>query len=150
MSQTRFPLFPLAILIIIGLLIGGGFAIHRISWLDGYKTGQLVARGADGAVMPYPPYRPSCVGPLLTLGVIFLLLLVAGKFFRFWAWKAASGSGASPAGPKSERWVKHWHRHRPHGPMPPWCWGWDEPSEEETMEPESDADTGDTDVRAEA
>ena len=150
MSQSRFPLFPLAVLIIIGLLIMGGFAIHRISWLDGYKTGQLVARGADGTVMPYPPYQPGCGGLLLTLGVIFLLLIVAGKFFRFWAWKGAWGSGATPGGPKSQRWVKHWHRHRPHGPMPPWCWDWEEPSEEETKEPESDTDTGDTDVRAEA
>ena len=50
------------LLIIIGLLIMGGFPVHRISWLDGYKTGQLVARGADGAVMPYPPSSLAAAG----------------------------------------------------------------------------------------
>jgi len=138
MSQTRFPLFPLAILIIIGLLIMGGFSIHRISWMDGYKTGQLVARGADGAVMPYPPYQSGCGGPLLTLGVIFLLFLVVGKFFRFWAWKMARGPWMMAHGLKGERWARHWHR--PHGPMPPWCWGWEEPSKEETEEAQAEPD----------
>jgi hypothetical protein len=148
MSKSRVPLFPLAIVIIIGLLIMGSFAVYRISWLDGYKTGQLVAHGADGTVMPYPPYQPGCGGLLLTLGVIFLLILVVGKFFRFRAWRGAWGSGRMPGGPKSERWVKHWHRH--HGPMPPWCWEWEESSEEEAEEPKPDAEAGDTDERAEA
>ena len=150
MSQTRFPFAPLAILIIIGLLMLGGFAIYRISWLEGYKTGQLVTAGiAGGTVMPYAPYRPGCGGVLLTLGVAFLLILVAGKFFRFWAWKSAWGPGMKSGGPESERWVRRWHRHGPHGPMPPWCWDWEEPSEEKTEEPQPDADAGDPGAKAE-
>lgn len=151
MSRTQFPIAPLAILIIIGLLILGGFAFYRISWLDGYKTGQLVAAGiADGTVAPYVPYRPGCGGVLLTLGVAFLLILVAGKFFRFWAWNAAWGPGMMARGKKGEYWAKHWHQHRPHhGPMPPWCWDWEEPSEEKTEEPQPDAHAGDPDAKAE-
>ena len=151
MSQTRFPFALLAILIIIGLLMLGGFAIYRISWLEGYKTGQLVAAGiADGTVMPYAPYRPGCGGVLLTLGVAFVLIVVAGKFFRFWTWKAGWGPGMTSGGPKSERWVRHWHRHGPHGPVPPWCWDWEEPSEEKADESKPDMDAGDPNAKAEA
>jgi len=151
MSQTRFPYAPLAILIIIGLLMLGGFAIYRISWLEGYKTGQLVAAGiADGTVMPYAPYRPGCGGLLLTLGVAFVLIVVAGKFFRVWAWKSGWGPGMTTGGPNSERWVKNWHRHGPHGPVPPWCWDWEEPTEEKAHEPKPDVDAGDPHATADA
>ena len=146
MSRTWFRLAPLAILIIIGMLIVGGFVFYRISWLEGYRTGQMVAAGvADGTVVPYVPHQPGCGGLLLTLGAIFLLLLVAGKFFRFWAWRAAGGPGMMPHGQKSEYWARHWRRHRPHGPVPPWCWDWEEPSEEKAEEPTPDTDAGDAD-----
>jgi hypothetical protein len=140
MSRTQFPLAPLAILLIIGVLVVGGFAFYRISWLEGYRTGQLVAAGvADGAIVPYAPYRLGCGGLLLALGAIFLLILAVGKFFRFWAWKAAWGPGMKPGGPEGDRWVRRWHRHGPHGPMPPWCWDWEEPSEEEAEGPRADS-----------
>jgi hypothetical protein len=68
MSRTWFRLAPLAILIIIGMLIAGGFVFYRISWLEGYRTGQMVAAGvADGTVVPYVPHQPGCGGLLLTL-----------------------------------------------------------------------------------
>lgn len=144
MSRTQFPLAPLAILLIIGLLVAGGFGFYRISWLEGYRTGQMVAVGvADGTVVPYVPYRLGCGGLLLTLGAIFLMILVVAKFFRFWAWNAAWGPGMKSGRPESDRWVRRWHRHRPHGPMPPWCWGWEEPSEEKAEEPTSDAEASD-------
>jgi hypothetical protein len=93
--------------------------------------------------MPYMPYQPGCGGLLITLGAIFLLLLVVGKFFRLWAWRAGGEPGMMTRGEKSEHWAKHWHRHRPHGPMPPWCWGWEEPSEEKAEKPEPDTEVGD-------
>jgi hypothetical protein len=149
MSRTWFRLAPLAILIIIGMLIAGGFVFYRISWLEGYRTGQMVAAGvADGTVVPYVPHQPGCGGLLLTLGAIFLLLLVVGKFFRFWAWRAAGGPGMMPHGQKSEYWARHWRRHRPHGPVPPWCWDWEEPSEEKAEEPKPDTDASDADSMA--
>ncbi len=150
MSRTRFASLPLIALIIIGLLIMGGLAISRISWAEGYKTGLLAAGVADGAVIPYVPNTPGFGGFLLTLGLIFILLLVIGKFFRFWAWKAAWGPGMMARGKKGEHWAKHWHQHRPHGPIPPWCWDWEEPSEEKPEEPEPDVDTGDPDAKAHA
>jgi len=160
MSRTRFLSTPLAALIIVGLLIMGGLAISRISWAEGYKTGLLAAGLADGAGVPYIPgsrgfgvpgfWGPSFGGLIITLGLIFVLFLVAGKFFRFWAWNAAWGPGTMARGTKGEHWARHWHQHRPHGPMPPWCWGWEEPSEEKPEEPEPGIDTGDPDATANA
>jgi hypothetical protein len=144
MSKIRFLVVPLAVLIIVGLLILGGLAVHRIGWAEGYRMGQLAAGGEEGAVAPYGfDYR----GLFLTIGLLLLLLIVIGKFFRFWAWKTVGGPWMMAGGPwkmasalKGERWARHWHR--PHGPVSPWCWGWEEPSEEKAEKAEPDAETG--------
>jgi hypothetical protein len=145
MSKIRFLVVPLATLILIGLLILGGFAIHRIGWTEGYRMGQLAVGGEGGTVAPYAPYGPGYSGLFLTVGVLLLLLIVIGKFFRFWAWKMvggpwmmAGGPWKMAHGPKGRHWARRWHR--PHGPMPPWCWGWEEPSEEKAEKAESDAE----------
>jgi hypothetical protein len=148
MSKIRFLVVPLAALIVIGLLILGGFAIHRIGWTEGYRMGQLADSGG-GAVAPYESYGFGYPSLFLTVGLLLLALIVIGKIFRFWAWKMAWGPwmmAGRPwrmaAGPKGERWARHWasHWHRPHGPMPPWCWGWEEPSEEKAEQAEPDAE----------
>jgi len=135
MSKTRFLVVSLAALILIGLLILGGLAIHRIGWSQGYKVGQLAAGIEEGATVPYGAYGFRYSGLFLTVGLVLLLLIFVGKFFRFWAWKMAWGPWMMAGGPwkmahrpKGEHWARHWHR--PHGPMPPWCWGWEEPSGE--------------------
>ena len=148
MSRTRFLVVPLVGLIIVGLLILGGFAIHRIGWAEGYRMGQL-APGADGGVVPpYAGYGFGFPGFLLTLAVIFLLILVIGRVFRFMMWGLPWGPRMMHAlGPEGRRWkmpgrskgefrAKHWHRH--HGHMPPWCWDWEEGSEE--AEPDAETD----------
>ena len=127
MSKTRFLIVPLAALIIVCLLILGGFAIHQISWSQGYRMGQLAAGGEGGAVVPYAPYGFGHRGLFITIGLLFLLLIVTGKFFRFWAWKTIGGPWMMAHGPRSEYWARRWHRF--HGPMPPWFWGWEEPPE---------------------
>jgi hypothetical protein len=146
MSKTRFLVVSLTALIIIGLVILGGLAIHRIGWSQGYKVGQLAAGIEEGATVPYGAYGFRYSGLFLTVGLILLLLIVVGKFFRFWAWKMAWGPWMMAGGPwkmahrpKGEHWARHWHR--PHGPMPPWCWGWEEPSGEKAERAEPDAET---------
>lgn len=113
----------LAALIVTGLLIMCGVASYGSGWSRGYTTGRLSA--SDGGVIPYTPYRHpgQLFAPLLcSAGLLVLLLIAAGRFFHFWAWKAARGQG-------KER-LKHRHR-----PMPFWCrWGWEEPSEEPDTE----------------
>ena len=138
MSKTRFLVVSLAALIIIGLLILGGLAIHSVGWSQGYKVGQLAAGSEEGAAVSYGPYGFGYSGLFLTIGLLLLLLIVVGKFFRFWAWKMARGPWMMAHGLKGERWVRHWRR--PHGPMPPWCWGWEEPSKEETEEAQAEPD----------
>jgi hypothetical protein len=147
MSKVRFLAVLLAALIIIGLLILGGLAIHRIGWSQGYKVGQLAVGIEGGATLPYGPYGFRYSGLFLTIGLILLLLIVIGKFFRFWAWKMAGGPWMMAGRPwmmahrpKGEHWARHWHR--PHGPMPPWCWGWEEASEEKAERAEPDMETG--------
>jgi hypothetical protein len=147
MSKTRFLVVSLAALIILGLLILGGLAIHRIGWSQGYKVGQLAAGIEEGTTVPYGAYGLRYSGLFLTVGLVLLLLIVVGKFFRFWAWKMAWGPWMMAGGPwkmahrpKGEHWARHWHR--PHGPMPPWCWGWEEPSEEKAERAEPDMETG--------
>ncbi len=129
MLKKRFWVVPLSALIIVSLLIIlGGFAIQRISWSQGYRMGQLAAGGEGGAVVPHAPYGFGHPGLFFTIGLLFLLLVVIGKFFRFWAWKMGGGPGrpwAVAGGPMGAHWARHWR-----GPMPPWCWGWEKPSEE--------------------
>ena len=139
--RKRFWVVPLAALIIVSLLvILGGFAIHRISWSQGYRMGQLTAGGEGIAAVPYAPYGfGHHPGLFITVGLIFLLLVVIGRFFRFCAWRMAGGprmmSGAM---------ARHWHR--PHGPMPPWCWGWEKPPAEKAEQagPDAESDTAET------
>jgi hypothetical protein len=146
MSKTRFWVVPLTALIVAALLILGGFAIHHISWSQGYRMGQLAAGGEGVAVVPYAPCGFGHSGLFITIGLLFLLLIVMGKFFRFWAWKTVGGPWVMAHAPwmmaggaKDADWARHWHRF--HGPMPPWCWGWDKPSEEKAEQAGPDAET---------
>ena len=143
MSKTRFLVVSLAALIIIGLVILGGLAIHRIGWSQGYEVGQLAAGIEEGATVPYGAYGFRYSGLFLTVGLVLLLLIVVGKFFRFWAWKMAWGPWMMAGGLQGERWARQWarHWHRPHGPMSPWGWGWEEPSEEEVEKAGPGAET---------
>lgn len=153
MSKTRFLLVPLAGLIVIGLLIMGGWAIHRTGWSEGYAMGQLAAGGEAGGTAPYglglSLFLPWGVGLFFTVALL-LLLGVIGKIFGLCAWKMAGGPWMTARGRRKmadgasgERWAGHWHR--PHGPMHPWCWGWQEPSEEKT---EPDAETGNAEAQS--
>lgn len=147
MSRKLFPTVALAALIVTGLLIVSGLAIHRSGWSQGYVMGRLSAEGGGGAVAPNVPYgypgRPfgllpflGGAGSLLIVGSLFLLLVVIGRLFHLRAWKMAGG-------PKAAHWARHWRRF--HGPVSPWCWGWEKPSEKaEQTKPDtstSDAET---------
>jgi hypothetical protein len=145
-SWLWFVVKGLASLVLIGLLIAGGFAICYVGWTQGYTAGQLAAEGEQAAAPPpYLPYAFSHPGhfgfvhPLLCVGAFLLLLVVVGGFFRALAWHRMGVCGPWAMwhhwGPHPQqtrwaaRWAKHWHRH---GPVPPpWCWDWDEPCGEE-------------------
>lgn len=144
----------LASLVLIGLLVVGGLATHYAGWSQGYAAGQLAAGGGEVVTPPYLPhagwpvgfalYAPGA-GLLLMLKVVLLLLFLAvtGKLMRFVIWGPAWRLGM--AGPHFRRgadWRRAARWHRMHGPVPPWCWGWEEPREEQPGEVEPEADTG--------
>jgi len=115
MAHSRFWRIGLGLLIlVIGLAAIGG-AIQRNAWMQGYMMGQLAASGEGQALAPYMPYGypgAHSIGPwLLGIGLILVLMAMAGRFMRFHAWKKAGGK------PPAE-WAEHWRRH--HGPVPPW------------------------------
>ena len=150
MSKKWFWMRALVMLVIVGLLAGGGVALYRAGWSQGYVAGHVV-EGEEGAMTSpgfgYPgwhfmpvPYRaaPFLFGAgFLKVGLLLLFLAVIAKMLRFVLWGPAWRFGM--AGPRFRR-IAGWHRM--HGPMPPWCWGWEEPHEEQTGEVEPEADTG--------
>jgi len=148
-----------AMLILIGLVVAGGFAIHSLSWSRGYTAGQLAAEGEEVATPPYLPdesgyllwharsvHRPfGVVGTLLKIGLCILFFIIVFKLIRFVIW--GSVFRHAMAGP----WAKHWHGHpgwraywrrapwhRVHGPVPPWWWDWDEEDQEADKEPDAE------------
>jgi len=152
MFRKWFWVKALATLVVIGLLVAGGFTLSRVSWWQGYRMSQLAMGSEEDTAVPDLPFGYGFghrrlhgrfplflfgVGLLFKVGLFLLLLAVIGKFFRFWAWKMAYG-------PASKRWPKHWHGH--HGPMHPWCWGWEKPSDEQVAKVKPDAQADDAEA----
>jgi hypothetical protein len=131
MHRTRSFLAPLVGLIILGLLVMGGFAIQRAAWWQGYMMGQLAA-GGETPGLAYMPYGPNLFGPFLAIGLLVLLVLVGGFIFRLLAWQGAARAWMKSGGSKAEEWAGHWHKaHRAHHPFaPPWCWDAEQAPEE--------------------
>ena len=150
MSNKQVLWRALAALILVGLLVAGGLAVHYVGWSEGYAAGQLAAEGEEGAIAPYGPYglrfsgRPSVFAPLLfgagailRIGLLLLLLVVAVKLFRFALW----GIAGFPM--MAGHWFRHWrhpHWHR-HGPVPPGFREWYGWPEKEAGRPESGGQT---------
>jgi len=126
MSRKWSLVVAVTVVVLIGLLILGGLAIHRIGWVEGYRAGQLAVGGEGGTVVPYGSYGFGGPGLFLPIVLIILLLVVVGRFFRFWAWRMAGGPWAMAGWPRGGDWSRHWHGPRRSAS---WCWGWEKPSE---------------------
>lgn len=148
-----------AMLVLVGLVVAGGFAIHYISWSQGYSAGQLSGEGEEVATPPYFPGGPeyfmwhspamhhpfNIVGTLFKIGLFILFFVIVFKLIRFVIW--GSVFRHAMAGPWGRHWYgrpgrrayrRHARWHHMHGPMPPWCWDWDEEDEETDKEPEAE------------
>jgi hypothetical protein len=155
-------LIIISVLAVVGVLILGalvGRARHPADeWWQGYMTGRLESGEGEGRVPLYTfsgrrhmGLAPlACGAGLLILGLPLLLLVVGGLFLRRQAWKAA---GAPCGQPRAGHWhgpfgswrepseeemarMKAWHK--AHGPIPPWCRGWEEPAEKWAEKPADD------------
>jgi len=147
-----------ALLILVALLVAGGFALHYVGWTGGYESGQAAECEDEAAAPDYVPedvdvylrhspfstYRYGLVS-LLCRGV-FLLLLFAGivKLVSFIIFGSHWGFGMMRMhrwpGPRSyRRHMRRMHRRWAHGPYGGWWWGpWDEEDEETDAEPDSE------------
>jgi hypothetical protein len=137
-------------LLIIGGLVGGGVAIYRLGWAQGYQTAAVLANKTGTQAAPavpavpyygYPygyPIGPFGYGygprfgfpfifPLVGLGFFLLFLFFIGGLFRFGMHRnwAQGGQG-------------YWH-----GRGGPWGWGPQGPQGSESKEPgKGQADQG--------
>jgi hypothetical protein len=112
--------------VLIGLLVAGGFAIHRLGWSQGYAAAELTAAGEEAPAPPLAPpgwrpigfaYRPLGGGLLVALLLGLIFLAVSGKLVRVIMW-GAMGGPAMAGSWMADPWGHH--RHRMHGPVPPW------------------------------
>ena len=164
MFSRRWYVAPVIAILLIGLLVAGGYVIHRAGWTQGYSMGLVAEGGEEAAPYAFGPrsygYRGRFVGhsPLLSgfgLVIGIMVLVVVAKCIAhllFWRnarrfnW-ASTGAGKPPFegapgrmpmyGPAARMWARRWHRM--HRGMPHQWWGHVPPWFcEEGDEPEED------------
>ena len=138
MFRGRFFVSTLFSILLIGLLVAGGYALIRLGWSQGYAMGLQAAQGEALPSAPFVPY------PRYGLGFGFLpflcgfgLLLFFGLFLMRFFWFGRACRAWHKAGwPQGEDWPKPWG----HGRMPPWYQPSKEMPEGQPEEAESEPD----------
>ncbi len=138
MYRNGFMFRGMSFIILVALLVGGGFMVFRAGWGQGYLQAQLGEH-----VMPVPRAAGGSYTPLLILGGVILLLMIIGQFGRYFFWKKVSKNFDE----KSFRYgSRHFHPHHHgfhrHVPRGSWRHGyWDEDTEESDEDvPEEERD----------
>jgi hypothetical protein len=112
-------------LVLVVVLVGGGMAVYRAGWVQGYQAGTLLSGNEGGEFVPlvpqfrgqlYHPFMPGFGFPFyglcLSIGFIFLIMFLIGGIFGPWG---------------RRRWVGHHHYGKwGYGPVPPWVKDWEE------------------------
>lgn len=114
----------LAITLVI-VLVGGGVAVYRTGWAQGYQAGTVISSDEGVESVPLAPqfrgqlYRPfypgfgfPFFGLCLGIGFIFMIMFLIGGIFKPWGRRRWAGH------PRHGKWE--------HGPMPPWAKDWEE------------------------
>ena len=136
----------LAITLVV-VLVGGGMALYRAGWAQGYQAGTFISNGEGIESVPMVPqfrglpqqsFMPGFGFPFfglcLGIGFVFLVLFLVGGLLKPW---------------ERWRWARHPYHHGSweHGPMPPWAKDWEEhhrkssQDEDEATETEDDQST---------
>jgi hypothetical protein len=135
-SRSWFVWRAVAAVVLIGLLVAGGFAIHRLGWSQGYTAAELSAQGEEAQTPPLAPpsWRPVGLargGLLVSILLAVLFFAFVGRLLRVIMWGAMAGPAMCHAGMgRSWRHPRHWM----HGPVPPWHTPWCEQPGERAAE----------------
>lgn len=131
----------LAILLVV-VIIGGGFAVYRMGWGQGYLAGTALASSEGleaGLRVPqfgghlYRPFYPGFGFPFFGLcfgiGFIFFIMFLVGGLLKPWGRRG---------------WAGHKHHGKwGYGPKPPWAKEWEEHQRTETEDKGSGEETED-------
>ena len=133
----------IAILLIIAIFVGGGYAVYRRGFSQGITTGMEMSEGdSEIDVHPYLPHldhyyrpykRPLMLFPFFGLAFgFFLLMFFFGGVRRLVQYKMWKSAGTPP----DDEWRRGWHRHHrsPYWGPPPWKES--KPGDESTETPE--------------
>ena len=136
----------LAITLVV-VMVGGGMALYRAGWAQGYQAGTFISSGEGIESVPMvpqfrglrqQPFMPGFGFPFfglcLGIGFIFLVLFLVGGLMKPWGRRRWAG-------------YPYYHSKWEHGPMPPWAKDWEEHHrkssqyEDESTETEDDQST---------
>ena len=117
MSRTGFVIIRLlAAMLLVGLLIAGGFFIYQSGQAQGYALGTAAANSGTTAPNPVVPYYPMTpwgwpgyygphffmFAPFFLCGAVFFFFFLVGGLFRF-------GHHGRHGDWEHAHWVKHTH-----------------------------------------
>jgi hypothetical protein len=136
MYGKRFLMTALVGLLVIALLMGGVSSMQRNAWTQGYMMGQLGASGDGKAAIPYMAYGlqgyggPGLGGGLTILfgiGLLAILFVSFGRFFRGGRWAMQGGPQGGPESEDEQSWQRLAQAHaeraaRRWGHGPYGCW----------------------------
>lgn len=136
MYRNGFIFRGISFIILVALLVGGGFMVFRTGWGQGY----LQAHSGE-SVMPTPWAAGGSYGPLLILGGVILLVMIISQIGRYFFWKKISKNfDKHPFQYGSRHFHPHIHGFHRRAPRCSWSYGhWDEDLEEEKNQEEHDS-----------
>ncbi len=138
----------LAITLVV-VLVGGGMALYRAGWAQGYQAGTFISSGEGIETVPMvPQFRGLWQQPFMSgfgfpffglclgIGFIFLVLFLVGGLLKPWG---------------RRRWAGHPYHHGKweHGPMPPWAKDWEEHYKKSSQYEDKSTETDDDQSTAE-
>jgi hypothetical protein len=153
MSGKWFVWLPILAIVVIALLVGGGYAIYRGGWESGHSAAESTLADTEASVAPVPwlHHGPSGWWSPFSLGVVligvFLFILAMKAVFhgiRLLAWRKVAAAGTGPFGPPWEG--RYWRgpgRHRLWHHSPCMYWAYDYPPNDAEPETKGEEPTKD-------
>ncbi len=108
-------------LLLVAVIIGGGYSLYRFGWAQGYQAGAVTVAAPNQGTTPqspapyygFPPYHFYGPGygfpfffpffPLVGIGFFLLFFFLIGSLFRFGAYRHWHGYGGPGWGRPEEK-----------------------------------------------